>query len=66
MCDQYFGFHAVAGGGVFILENAFSDKPTVRDVLKKSLCKNGRFKGRKLPSGSYLSPDLSYDGKTIL
>jgi len=66
MCDQYFGFHAVQGGGVFILENAFSDKPVVRDVLKDSLCKNGRFKGRKLPSGSYLSPDLSYDGKTIL
>jgi len=66
MCDQYFGFHAIPGGGVFILDSAFSDKPEVRNVLKNSLCQNGRFKGRKLPPGGYLSPDLSYDGKTIL
>ena len=65
MVDQYFGFHAVAGGGIFVLENAFSDSPTVRDVLKDAVCQNGRFKGQKLNFGSFLAPSLSYDGKTI-
>ena len=67
MCDQYFGFHALTEGtGLFILENAFSEKPQVRNVLEKSVCTNGRFAGKPLPAGGYLSPDLSYDGKTIL
>jgi hypothetical protein len=67
MCDQYFGFHAqTEGAGLFILENAFSTTPQVRNVLEKSVCANGRFAGKPLPKGGYLSPDLSYDGKTIL
>jgi hypothetical protein len=67
MCDQYFGFHAqTEGAGLFILEDAFSEKPRVRNVLEKSVCANGRFAGKPLPKGGYLSPDLSYDGKTIL
>ena len=66
MCDQYFGFHAIREGGIFVLENALSDNPQVRDVLANSVCETGRFKGQKLPPGGYLSPDLSYDGKTIV
>lgn len=67
MCDQYFGFHARPGGGLFILENAFSGEPVVRGVLENSVCETGRFQGRKLTSaGAYLSPDLSFDGKQIL
>ncbi len=67
MCDQYFGFNAIAGGGLFILEHPFSDNPKVRNILENSVCENGRFKGRKLTSqGGFLSPDLSWDGKTIL
>jgi len=66
MCDQYFGFHAIRGGGLFVLERAFSDRPTVRNVLGDSVCQNGRFQGRKLDNGGFLSPDLSFDGKTIL
>jgi len=66
MCDQYMGFHAIRTGGIFVLGKAFSPKPTVRDVLADSVCKNGRFKGRKLPPGGYLSPELSFDSKTIL
>ncbi|MBE3133465.1 MAG: PD40 domain-containing protein, partial [Acidobacteria bacterium] len=66
MCDQYFGFHAIAGGGVFVLEEPFSDAPAVRDVLAGAVCENGRFKGRPLAAGGFLSPDLSYDGRTIL
>jgi len=66
MCDQYFGFHAIKGGGIFILDNPFSDNPTIRNVLENSVCENGRFKGRKLTSeGGFLSPELSFDGKTI-
>jgi hypothetical protein len=67
MCDQYYGFNALTeGAGLFILEDAFSEKPRVRNVLEKSVCANGRFAGKPLPPGGYLSPDLSYDGKAIL
>ena len=66
MCDQYFGFNAIKGGGLFILEKPFSDHPTVRNVLEHSVCENGRFKGRSLTSeGAFLSPELSWDGQTI-
>ena len=66
MCDQYFGFHAIPGGGLFVLENPFGEKPTIRNILADSVCENGRFKGKKLHPGGFLSPDLSYDGSTIL
>ena len=65
MCDSYFGFNQVAGGGIYVLENAFSDHPVLRDVLTNAVCENGRFMGRKLNFGSFLSPSLSYDGKTV-
>jgi hypothetical protein len=67
MCDQYFGFNAIRGGGMFILNDAFSEAPKVTNVLEKSVCANGRFKGKKLTAdGGFLSPDLSYDGKEVL
>ena len=66
MCDQYFGFHAIRGGGVYVLENAFSDRPTVRDLLADSACESGRLKGKPLPPGGYLSPELSFDARTVL
>ncbi|UCF15579.1 MAG: PD40 domain-containing protein, partial [Phycisphaerales bacterium] len=66
MCDQYFGFHAIPGGGLFILDNAFSGQPRIRNVLADSVVLNGRFKGKKLSPGGFLSPELSFDGKTIL
>ena len=66
MCDQYFGFMAIAGGGLFVLEHPFGDKPVARDILAGSVCENGRFKGKRLDTGGFLSPELSYDGKTIL
>ncbi len=65
MCDSYFGFNQVAGGGIYVLENAFSDNPVLRDVLTNAVCENGRFIGQKLNFGSFLSPSLSYDGKTV-
>ena len=66
MCDQYYGFHALPGGGVYVLEDAFSDRPKLRDVLAGAQVENGRLAGKTLTPGAFLSPDLSYDGKTIL
>jgi len=66
MCDQYFGFHGIRGGGVYVLENAFGAEPTVRDLLADSVCEGGRFKGKRLPPGTYLSPELSFDARTVL
>ena len=66
MCDQYFGFHARPGGGVYVLHGAFGRKPKLRDVLARSAVTNGRLKGRELKPGGFLSPELSFDAKTIL
>ena len=90
LCDQYYGMAATPGGGVYVLDDAFSDHPTVRDVLADAVVENGRLKGERLlggahadaptvrfdgngnrhgeetPGGTFLSPDLSYDAKTIL
>jgi len=66
MCDQYFGFHARPGGGVYVLQDPFGPKPTLRDVLSDSVVADGRLKGKKLTGGSFLSPELSFDAKTIL
>ncbi|MCF7956762.1 MAG: hypothetical protein K9M75_13245, partial [Phycisphaerae bacterium] len=65
MCDQYFGFHARVGGGIFVLENAFGGSPVVKDLTGSAKCSKGRFAGEVL-RGGFLSPDLSFDGKQIL
>ena len=66
MCDQYHGFNAQKGGGLFILENVLSGSPTEKNVLAGSTCANGPHQGKKLEGGGFLSPELSYDGKQIL
>ncbi|MHC4110309.1 MAG: HzsA-related protein [Planctomycetota bacterium] len=66
MCDQYYGINVLPGGGVYVLSEPFGDNPKVRDVLADSVVRRGRLKGQKLRDGSFLSPDLSYDGKTIV
>ncbi len=66
MIDGNFGFTAVKGGGLYILNNALSGSPTVTDVLQNSVCKNGRYAGRKLTGGAFYSFDLSYDAKQIV
>ncbi|MEI6277985.1 MAG: PQQ-binding-like beta-propeller repeat protein [Verrucomicrobiae bacterium] len=67
MCDQYFGFHARPGGGLFVLDDAFGPAPKARNILSDSICSNGRFSGKKLTSaGGFLSPSLSYNAKDVL
>lgn len=69
MCDQFFGFHARAGGGVFVLKNAFSDpeKQELRNVLENSKISNGRLEGTVLDeTWGYLAPELSFDAKKLL
>jgi hypothetical protein len=66
MCDQYYGVNTKPGGGICVLTDPFGDDPQVTDVLADSVVARGRLKGQKLTDGSFLSPDLSCDGKTIL
>ena len=66
MCDQYYGCNAKPGGGLFVLEHPLSDHPHVVNLLQDSVVQNGRLKGHKLEGGSFLSPELSFDGQTIL
>ncbi len=66
MCDQFYGCNARPGGGLFVLENPWSDQPQVRNLLENSVVQNGRLQGQKLDSGTFLSPELSFDGQTIL
>lgn len=71
MADQYFGFHATLkgttrGNGLYVMEQPFSDKPAVHNLLKDIVVQDGRHKGEILGNGGYLSPDVSYDGRQIL
>ncbi|MBT7301626.1 MAG: hypothetical protein HN849_19040, partial [Victivallales bacterium] len=65
MCDQYYGEHAVPGGGLFVLSNPFSDEPQEENILAESVVESGRLKGSKLDTGGFLSPELSHDGQTV-
>ena len=58
MCDQFFGFNALPGGGIFVLQNAFSDAPKLVNALENVKELSDQF--------GYLSPELSYDNREIL
>jgi len=66
ICDQYFGWAQRDGGGIYVLSDPFGSKPTLRDVLANSTVSKGRLKGKKLAGGGFITPDLSYDAKTIM
>jgi len=66
MCDQFYGCNARPGGGLYVLKDPFGAQPKVIDLLADSVVEAGRLKGQKLTGGSFLSPELSFDGKTIL
>lgn len=66
MCDQYYGCNARPGGGLYVLSDPWGSNPKLTNLLKNSTVDNGRLKGQTLDGGTFLSPELSFDGKTIL
>jgi hypothetical protein len=67
ICDQFFGPHVGGGpgGSLYVLSDVFGPKPVLRNVLANSTVLDGRLKGAKLEGGSFLGPDLSFDGKAV-
>ncbi len=65
MCDQYYGVNAVPGGGLFVLIDPWGEQPKLVNLLEQSVVEKGRLAGSKLSSGSFLSPEVDWDGKTI-
>lgn len=53
-CDQYYGRHSKAGPGLVILDS-WKDDPRESVILEG-----------KLPTGSVLHPDLSFDAKRVI
>jgi hypothetical protein len=54
MSDQHYGWWSRPGGGIYLLENFKSETPHLRCLTEG------------WPAGSFLSPDLSYDGGKVL
>jgi len=54
MSDQYYGWWSRGGGGIYLLEGLRSDEPRVRCITEG------------WDEGSFLRPDVSYDGKKVL
>jgi hypothetical protein len=64
--DEYFGHNGRKGGGLFILKDWQGAKQKV-DVVAGLKVPDGKTNaGQTLSSGTFLSPDLSYDGKKIV
>ena len=64
MVDQYVGWNARAGGGLYIIRD-FKTAPTIVNLLDNAVVESGRLKGKPLTDGAFLRPDLSFDGKRI-
>ena len=65
MCDQFYGFTAAPGGGLYVLENPLGGEPKLVNLLANSVVEKGKMTGRKLEGGAFLSPEVSFDGKMI-
>ena len=66
MTTAHFGHTQIYGGGLYIVRNFKSSKPTIVNIAKDAVIQRGRWKGHKLSGGAIISPDLSFDGKEIL
>ncbi len=66
MCDQFYGFNAQPGGGIFILKQPFDKNPQIVNLLENSTVESGRLAGKQLTGGSFLSPELTFDAKKLL
>ncbi|MBL7220369.1 MAG: hypothetical protein ISS69_09665 [Phycisphaerae bacterium] len=65
MCPQQYGFVGTPGGGVFVLDKAFSDKPALRKVLGDTKIAKGRTRGKLLSSGAFEGFELDWDARTV-
>jgi hypothetical protein len=66
-CDEYFGHNGRKGGGLFLLKNFQSPNPEKVDIVAGLKVPAGKTNaGQTLSSGTFLSPEISYDGKTIV
>jgi hypothetical protein len=66
-CDEYFGHNGRKGGGLFILKDFQSANPQKVDIVAGLKVPAGKVNaGQTLSSGTFLSPDLSFDGKTVV
>lgn len=54
MSDQFYGWWSRGGGGVYVLENFKSDSPALKCLTSE------------MSEGSFLRPELSYDGTKII
>jgi len=66
MCDQYYGCNARPGGGLFVLSDPFGPAPKLTNLLADAVVGTGRLKGKTLAGGSFLSPEVSFDGREVL
>jgi hypothetical protein len=66
MIGAYYGFVGLKGGSLYVLKDFKSARPRVVNVLRDSRCENGPFQGKTLPLGAYISPEMSFDGKSAL
>jgi uncharacterized protein (DUF2267 family) len=64
--EQYLGWNAQGGGGLFKVTGFKSGSPVRINLLQNSTPVSGRFQGTSLAGGAFMSPDLSYSGDTIL
>ncbi|MEE8452189.1 MAG: hypothetical protein V3R99_09750 [Thermoguttaceae bacterium] len=65
MCPQNYGFLMRPGGGVYVLDDAFGEKPRVRSVFEGKTIGRGRTAGMKLSDGSCVGLELDWEAGKI-
>jgi cytochrome c553 len=68
LCAQFYGQGRRSSGqpGLLVLQDPFGPNPAVRNLLADSVVASGRLKGETLAQGAFITPDVSFDGKTIV
>jgi cytochrome c553 len=64
--DQCFGHNARKGGGLYLLKNFKAEAPELIDVVRGLAVPSGTNTGMPLSEGTFMSPDLGYDGHSIV
>ena len=64
--DQCYGHNARKGGGLYLLKDYRRDEPKRVDLVGGLRVPTGTNRGMPLSDGAFMSPALSYDGKTVL